>query len=95
MTADREWHLDKKVPVVFILALLANVAGFGVLYGTMRADVTTNAANIMAMKAVQDRMRDDAAEAAATLAAIQTDINGMRRDLTRLIEIIDRMQRAP
>ena len=95
MTADKQWHVEKTIPISVIVLFVTNLLVAGAAFGMLQASVSNNSEDIAVNKADIRAIEKQASSAQAALASIQTDISGMRRDLNRLIEIMDQMQRAP
>lgn len=78
-----QWHLDKRVPITLILAILLQSAGFVWFIGKMDG-------RIIALEAagVAQKERDDRQDRAATDAAsmIRSDLRDLGQKIDRLIE---------
>lgn len=85
MTKDEsgQWHLDKRVPITLILAIMLQSAGFVWFIGKMDSRIIA----LEAANGVQ-KDRDDRQDRAATDAAsmIRSDLRDLGQKIDRLIE---------
>ena len=84
------WHLDKRVNLSIIIALLVQIVGFTWYMGTVAERVNTNPAAIVESKDQQDTLRKQGNDQRSQLSRIETEIVGLRRDIGRLIEAIEK-----
>jgi Tfp pilus assembly protein PilO len=83
------WHLDKRVPVAIIFALLVQSAG--VIWWA--SNMSSRQSVIEDRVAVHDMqisaMRDTAANAAVSLGRIEENVDALRNDIERVLQAIN------
>ena len=89
----QSWHLDKRVPITLILALLAQTAGMVWWAATLSSRVDTNARDIRSAQTEMQIIRAAAQTQAVQLGRIEEQISGLRGDISRLTTAIERAQR--
>lgn len=86
MNAAREpWHLDKRVPVVIVGAILAQTFGFGWWAATVSQRQETNTARITALETAVADSRDLATD----IAVIKNNVETIKDSLRRLETQVD------
>lgn len=92
---DKQWHLDKRVPVALIFALLVQTAGAFWWAASIQERVNTQANLIR--EAAQERQRLEtrleqiksfSQSQAINLAEIGQQIVGMREDISDLVRVL-------
>lgn len=77
------WHLDKKVPISIIIAMVSlAISGF-MGFADLKKDVELLKANAVVLQRTDDRHADDLKDA---MAAIRTEISALNAKMDRLIE---------
>jgi hypothetical protein len=77
---DRSWHLDRRVPIAFILAILAQTAG-GVWW----------AGSIDSRVAAMQRWIDDNRRLDTRLAVVEVGQNRLKEDLGEVKDLLRRI----
>lgn len=91
MSAPGEsWHLDKRVPVALIIALLAQFSAGVWFMSSLAKDVQTNRANITKLDGQFEVLRNSSQQQAVQLGRIEEQITGLRGDIGRLLLAIER-----
>ena len=94
MAGDREpWHLDKRVPVALIFAILLQTGTAFWWAASINERVTTAEEEIERIDARQDQDREIAQLQAVQLGRIEEQINGLRNDIGRLLSVMERINR--
>ena len=91
--SDTSWHLDKRVPISLILALLVQTAGMVWWAASLSGRVDVNARDIRATQSEMGVLRSSAQTQAVQLGRIEEQISGLRGDIARLTAAIERAQR--
>jgi Tfp pilus assembly protein PilO len=83
------WHLDKRVPVAIIFALLVQSAG--VVWWA--SNIASRQSQVESRVAVHEQqinaMRDTAANAAVSLGRIEENVDALRNDIERVLQAIN------
>lgn len=94
---EQEWHLDKRVPIALILALVLQVAAAVYWASKMESRIEANTARIEIVDRDLSRVGRQIAgvtEAANTQAVqmgrIEEQISGLRGDIERLVAVLER-----
>jgi TolA-binding protein len=87
------WHLDKRVPVAIIFAILLQTAGAIWWAATIQGRVSNNERGIANLDMRTDNMRNAAQAQAIQLGRIEEQITGLRNDVSRLIAVMERNSR--
>ena len=87
---EQEWHLDKRVPVALILALVLQAGTFGWWGASIQARVDAMERDLSRLDRQVVTMADAAQVQAVQLGRIEEGISGMRRDIGRLLTVIER-----
>lgn len=85
-----EWHLDKRVPIALILGMIGQVAV--VVWGAaiMFKDIETNREGLRLVTTRVDSLTQGANTQAVQLSRIEESIRGMRSDMNRLLDLLER-----
>ncbi|WP_439150813.1 hypothetical protein [Sulfitobacter sp.] len=90
MNEESNWHLDKRVPVALILALLAQFATGAWFLSGLASDVAMNRTSIMRLDGQFEVLRNSSQQQAIQLGRIEEQITGLRGDIGRLLSAIER-----
>ncbi len=82
-TEDGGWHLDKRVPITLILAIIAQTISFVWFFSKMDSRIQALETAALSQKDRDDRQDRTAAE---ILSSLRMDIKEVDRKLDRLIE---------
>lgn len=94
MPGDREpWHLDKRVPVALIFAILLQTGTAFWWAASIQERVGNAEQDIVRIDARTDAIRDIAQDQAVQLGRIEEQINGLRNDIGRLLSVMERINR--
>ncbi len=93
MEQETNWHLDKRVPVALILALLAQFGTGAWFMSSLASDVAINRTSIMRLDGQFEVLRNSSQQQAVQLGRIEEQITGLRGDIGRLLEAIERERR--
>jgi TolA-binding protein len=93
VVSDTSWHLDKRVPISLILALLVQTAGMVWWAASLSGRVDVNARDIRTTQSEMGVLRNSAQTQAVQLGRIEEQISGLRGDISRLTTAIERAQR--
>lgn len=84
------WHLDKRVPIATLVVLVVQFA-LGVMWiTTLSNTVTGNVLRLTAMEQRVELIRGQAASQAVQLGRIEEGLAGVRNDINRLINTVER-----
>ena len=94
---EQQWHLDKRVPIALILAIIIQVAGAVYWASKMESRIEANTTRIETVDRDMTRLTRQMttmAEASNTqaiqLGRIEEQITGLRGDIARLVAAIER-----
>lgn len=90
MGKDNEWHLDKRVPITIIIGMVGQVVGLIWGAAIMFKDIDNNSKGIKYLSNRVDTIETAASNQAVQLGRIEENVDGMRGDLNRLLNILDR-----
>lgn len=90
MEDQDHWSLDKRVPVVIILALLGQLFAGGWFISGLVKDVDTNTKSIQRLDTQIDVLRTSSQNQAIQLGRIEEQITGLRGDIALLLSKIER-----
>ena len=88
--AGGAWHLDKRVPVALILAIVMQLGGVVWAVSTSFERIETN---IRGISTLAERVRGSeraTSSHAVQLGRIEEQVRGMRGDMNRLLSVIER-----
>lgn len=72
---DNGWHLDKRVPIAIIIALIVQGVGLGILWGEF-------ATRVAVVERRTEKLTEKLEDVPASLAEIQTDLKHLNSDVT-------------
>lgn len=81
MEEKESWHLDKKVPIVIILAIVGQT--FGAIWFAAKMDARLSAV---------EQFRDDSKGVATRLVVVETQISTIQADVKDIAEILRRIE---
>lgn len=84
------WHLDKRVPIALIVAIIVQSLTAIWWAATVNSMVATNTAANIRQDAQIEGVRSVIGQQAVQLGRIETNIEGLRADVSRLIDAIER-----
>lgn len=84
---EDSWHLDKRIPIALIIALLAQFVGFVSTFRTMQADLSYTRAEVN--KLTESAVARD--EKLGRIIGIERDIKHITRSMSRLEGTLDRI----
>ncbi len=87
---SENWHLDKRVPIALILAMAGQVAVAAWGAAVMFKDIEANRAGLHALDARIGAVEGNANDQAVQLGRIEESIRGMRGDIGRLLNLLER-----
>ena len=94
---EQPWHLDKRIPIALILAIILQVAGAVYWASKMESRIEANTSRIEVVDRDMSRLSRQMsamAEASNTqaiqLGRIEEQITGLRSDIGRLVAVIER-----
>jgi Tfp pilus assembly protein PilO len=90
MKQDGSWHLDKRVPVALILALLVQFAGGIWFISSLAKDVATHERQITRLDGQIEVIRNSSQRQAVQLGRIEEQVTGMRNDIRNLLRAMER-----
>jgi len=86
------WTLDRRVPISIIFVLVAQFAGGVWMLANMNGEIQRNAADITRVERSVEMMAVSSQQQAVQLGRIEEQVSGMRADLQRLL---DRLEKTP
>lgn len=97
---EQQWHLDKRVPIALIIAIILQVGGAVYWASKMESRIEANTTRIEIVDRDMTRfsrqivsMSDISNAQAVQLGRIEEQITGIRTDIARLIETLSRSDR--
>lgn len=84
MTRDTEWHIDKRVPLAFLVALVVQTAGFGIWIGRVEARLEHYAAQASALSARDLAVETELRRTMEMLVRLETRLQA-QQDMIRSI----------
>jgi len=90
MPNDNEWHLDKRVPITIIIGMLGQVVGLIWGAAVMFKDIDSNSKGIKYLNSRIETIETASSNQAIQLGRIEENVDGIRGDLNRLLNILDR-----
>lgn len=91
MSTDNSWHLDKRVPIALILALIAQLVTAVWLASAAYRDIETNAKSIDTLGERMGIIERSTTTQAVQLGRIEENGRGQRADINRILSILERM----
>lgn len=82
------WHLDKRVPITLILALVVQLVTFTWWMSSLASDIESNQQAIVRHEAQLAALREANSQQYRTLSRIEEQIIALRRDLEFTVERI-------
>lgn len=91
-TQSREpWHLDRKVPLALIFAIICQTLAAGVLIGDLRTSLGQTVERVAKLEHFDAMQISSERIAIERLARIETNINNIDKTLARVDAAIDRL----
>lgn len=87
--AAESWHLDKRVPVALIIALVLQAGGFGWWAASLDTRMSVAERDIVKLEAQGDALVAAAQAQAVQLGRIEEGIAAMRVDINRMIRAME------
>ena len=94
---EQQWHLDKRVPIAMIVAIILQVAGAVYWASKMESRIEANTVRIETVDRDITRlsrqmatMADASNVQAVQLGRIEEQIGGLRGDISRLVSALER-----
>lgn len=81
---ENQWHLNKSVPITFILAIIAQTVALIWFVATLRNDVDTNRQNITRNEARVESLESVVQNQAILLARIDENLKAIRQTLEEM-----------
>jgi|AutmiccommunBRH9_1029481.scaffolds.fasta_scaffold04220_2 hypothetical protein len=86
----QSWHLDKRVPVALIFTLLMQFAAGVWFLSVAFKDIESNRNGMKNLDGRMQFVERNAGTQAVQLGRIEESVSGMRNDINRLINMLDR-----
>lgn len=91
MTEETQaWHLDKRVPVALIITLVTQSLTVVWFLSAAFQDIETNRKGVEVLDGRLGYVERNAGTQAVQLGRIEENVSGIRTDMNRLINILDR-----
>lgn len=90
MSEVNSWHLDKRIPIALILTALGQVAFLGWAAGVVFKDIEVNRSGLKVVNGRVDSLERNAGAQAVQLGRIDENVRGMRSDINRLLNLMER-----
>lgn len=87
------WHLDKKVPIVIVLALIGQTFVFGGVHAVTQWRIADAERRIEKLEAYDNQQTQTERSVADRLARIETALSGVKDTLTRIDTSLERISR--
>jgi hypothetical protein len=87
---DQRWHLDKRINVSVIIAMVASIASGSMALGVAFNRIEQNETNISRVASQIDAVSVSTNLQAVQLGRIEENTRGLRDDMDRLTEILTR-----
>ena len=88
----RHWHLDRRVPIALILALLLQSSGAIWWAASISGRVENNERSVSRLETTTETMRQSAQAQAIQLGRIEEQLRALRTDIGRMISAVERGQ---
>jgi hypothetical protein len=85
-----QWHLDKRVPVAIIFAIFMQTAGAIWWASSIQSRVLANENSIARLTDNSEDLRAAVHEQAIQLGRIEEQITGLRADIQRMLNALER-----
>lgn len=90
MSGDREqWHLDKRVPIALVLAIMVQTGGAIWWAASMQGRVTATEQSLSRLDARTNVTRVSQQTQAVQLGRIEEQIDGLRDDMGRVLNAVE------
>lgn len=86
------WHLDKRVNLSLIVTVIVAIASFSMFSANLASKVQENSNDISSIIQTQKEMRDVSSTQSNQLSTLITQNEGLRRDMQRIIGILDNIE---
>ena len=93
--ASENWHLDKRVPLALILTIAIQTGAALWFMATLSAQVGVNSVAIARLDVRTSTVEIIGQAQAVQLGRIEEQISGVRSDLSRLLNAIERQRPNP
>jgi len=90
MSEAQSWHLDRRIPIALILTAVGQVAFLGWAAGVVFKDIENNRVSIGAVSGRVEMLERNASAQAVQLGRIDENVRGMRSDINRLLDLMER-----
>ena len=90
MTTSTQWHLDKKVPVSLIAAIILQTFAFGWMARGLDAKATANTAAITAINRELDLRRPIIQNNSTSVAVLSSQLSDIKESQKIIIEMLKR-----
>lgn len=90
MSNVESWHLDKRIPIALILTAVGQVAFLGWAAGVVFKDIESNRIAIGSVNGRVEALERNASAQAVQLGRIDENVRGMRADVNRLLNLLER-----
>jgi len=90
MSEAQSWHLDRRIPIALILTAVGQVAFLGWAAGVVFKDIENNRVSIGVVNGRVEMLERNASAQAVQLGRIDENVRGMRSDINRLLNLMER-----
>jgi hypothetical protein len=77
------WHLDRRIPVAFVIYLFVQAAGFGWWASGVQSEIANHRSAIASLQHKSDR-----------IAVIETELKHISKTLEKMVEKVERLETA-
>jgi Tfp pilus assembly protein PilO len=91
--SEQNWHLDKRVPIALLLAILLQAGGWIWWAASLNSRVDTVEDSIVRLESRNEALNKSTQEQAVQLGRIEEQISGLREDIVSLLRTIERSGR--
>lgn len=88
--SENQWHLDKRVPIALIIGMAGQVAFIAWGAAVMFKDIESNRDGIETLDARVATLAQNDNNQAVQLGRIDENVRGMRADINRLLNLLER-----
>lgn len=92
---EKHWHLDKRVPISLILAILLQTAAFVWMIAQLDEKLETTVKRTDAIEMQIENRRDKTETNTTAIAVINTNLTNMSATLDRIDRRLERQELAP